>query len=129
MPVTGSCFCQSVRFVAHAAPDRVGLCHCMDCRRRHGAPFKAFVVYQATDIEVTGPLVPAPSPTGSRFACANCHALMYWMDEKGQEIEVALGHFDEPGLFTPQYELWVSRREPWLPALEVPQYAENRPAP
>ncbi|WP_426700116.1 GFA family protein [Rhodanobacter sp. Col0626] len=124
----GSCFCEAVKFVAHAAPDRVGLCHCMDCRSRHGAPFKAFVVFRAGDIAIDGKLEPMPSRTGRRYACANCHVQIYWTDEAGREIEVSLGNFDSPGLFTPQYESWVGRREPWLKPLDVPQYPGNRPA-
>jgi hypothetical protein len=39
------------------------------------------------------------------------------------------GSFDEPGLFQPSYELWTSRREPWLPdfATVVRRYPESRP--
>lgn len=76
--LSGSCFCKAVRFVVHAAPERVGLCHCMDCRSRHGAPFKAFVVFRADDIEIQGELEPVPSRTGRRYACAQRHVLVYW---------------------------------------------------
>ena len=42
------------------------------------------------------------------------------------EAELALGSFDEVGEFEPQYEVWAPRREPWLPALDVPQFQTNR---
>lgn len=39
--VTGGCLCGKVRFTASGEPDRVGLCHCLDCRKHHGALFYA----------------------------------------------------------------------------------------
>src|SRR5688572_17043216 len=35
---TGGCLCGNVRIVASGLPYRVGLCHCLDCRKHHGAP-------------------------------------------------------------------------------------------
>jgi hypothetical protein len=37
---TGGCLCGNVRIVASGLPYRVGLCHCLDCRKHHGALFK-----------------------------------------------------------------------------------------
>jgi hypothetical protein len=42
---TGGCLCGSIRFVASGLPYRVGLCHCMDCRKHHGALFHASAVF------------------------------------------------------------------------------------
>ncbi len=40
----GGCVCGAVRLVASGCPDRVGLCHCLDCRKHHGAVFFAAAV-------------------------------------------------------------------------------------
>ena len=37
--ITGGCVCGKVRFEADGEPDRVGICHCLDCRKYHGALF------------------------------------------------------------------------------------------
>lgn len=42
---TGGCLCGNVRFVAEGEPYRVGLCHCLDCRKHHGALFHASAVF------------------------------------------------------------------------------------
>ena len=42
---TGGCLCGNVRFVASGLPYRVGLCHCLDCRKHHGALFHASAVF------------------------------------------------------------------------------------
>jgi hypothetical protein len=42
------------------------------------------------------------------------------------EIALALGAFDETGLFEPTYELWCKRKEPWLPRGVRTEYEEER---
>lgn len=42
---TGGCLCGDVRITASGAPYRVGLCHCLDCRKHHGALFFAAAVF------------------------------------------------------------------------------------
>ncbi|KZL26046.1 Glutathione-dependent formaldehyde-activating enzyme [Pseudovibrio sp. WM33] len=52
--VTGSCLCGAVRLVATGEPDRVGVCHCLDCRKHHGAVFHASAVYPEEKVSVEG---------------------------------------------------------------------------
>lgn len=42
---TGGCLCGSVRIVASGRPYRVGVCHCLDCRKHHGALFYASATF------------------------------------------------------------------------------------
>lgn len=42
---TGGCLCGKVRIVAAGRPYRVGLCHCLDCRKHHGALFHASAIF------------------------------------------------------------------------------------
>ena len=42
---TGGCLCGLVRFVATGEPYRVGVGHCMDCRKHHGALFHASAIF------------------------------------------------------------------------------------
>ena len=50
----GGCLCARVRFAAHGEPLRRSLCHCLDCRKRHGAPMVAFAIYRREQVSVTG---------------------------------------------------------------------------
>lgn len=124
----GMCRCGGVRFAVDAEPIRCGLCHCMACRARSGAPFVLFAVFRASHVEISGARVDVASESGRREACASCGAIVLWADDTAQEVELYAGHFELPGMFEPTYELWVKRREPWLVALPVPQYPENRPS-
>jgi hypothetical protein len=52
--ITAGCLCGEVRLVARGAPDRVGLCHCLDCRKHHGAVFYAAAVFAAEQVVICG---------------------------------------------------------------------------
>jgi hypothetical protein len=69
------------------------------------------------------------SEHGRRYSCKACGAPVYSHYDHLDEINLYPGSFDEPGLWQPTYELWTSRREPWLPAFPsiVRRYPESRP--
>lgn len=111
--VTGGCLCGDVRFTASGLPYRVGLCHCLDCRKHHGAPFHASAVFPREAVTVQG-------ETGAyedRHFCPRCGSSVYSVS--GDEIELHLGALDHPDRFKPTYELWTIRRESWLPSFRL----------
>ena len=51
---TGGCLCGDLRFVARGRPYRVGLCHCLDCRKNHGSLFHASAIFPADAVTTEG---------------------------------------------------------------------------
>ena len=107
--ITGGCLCGKVRFTASGAPWRVGLCHCLDCRKHHGALFHASAIFPEGAVSISGE---TRSYAGRHF-CPECGSPVF--GRSGDEVEVNLGSLDEPDRFAPTYELWTDRRESWLP--------------
>jgi hypothetical protein len=123
----GGCGCGAVRFRVEGEPVRVGICHCLDCRKAHASVFNAFAIFDVARVELRGELRDWESSPGyNRRFCARCGARVCGAGEGG-EIELALGSFDQPGRYSPQYESWVVRREPWLAPLAVRQNPGNLP--
>ena len=121
--VTGGCLCRDVRFVAQGDPVRVGICHCLDCRKHHGAPFHASAIYPQEAITVTG----QTSDYQGRHFCPRCGSSVFSCSD--DEVEVHLGALDEPDHFRPSYELWTLRRERWVPPLAGGEaFERDRPA-
>lgn len=119
--VTGGCLCGDVRIEARGRPWRVGLCHCLDCRKHHGALFHASAIFPADRVTVTG----RTQAFAGRHFCPRCGSSVF--GRSGDEVEVNLGTLDAPDLFTPTYELWTIRREGWLPPFPVKRrYERNR---
>lgn len=120
---TAGCLCGQVRLVATGRPFRVGICHCLDCRKHHGALFHASAVFPQHAVTVTG----EPRGYAGRFFCPNCGSPVF--AQSGDEIEVNLGSLDAPGQLVPTYELWTVRREAWLPPFpSMKRYHGNRDA-
>jgi len=105
----GGCLCGRVRFVAFGKPYRVGVCHCLDCRKHHGALFHASAVFPQAAVVIEG----GAKGYAGRFFCPECGSSVY--SRTADEIEINLGALDAPDQFKPTYELWTERREAWLP--------------
>ncbi|MEQ1938726.1 GFA family protein [Mesorhizobium sp. CN5-321] len=107
--LAGGCLCGDVRFVATGSPYRVGLCHCLDCRKHHGALFHASAIFPAETVTVDG----ETRDYAGRHFCPRCGSSVF--ARTGDEVEVSVGALDEIDRFRPTYELWTVRRESWLP--------------
>lgn len=118
--VKGGCLCGAVLLVATGEPKRVGICHCLDCRRHHGAVFYASAIFDQSNVKITGEV----RSFRDRHFCPVCGSSVFarWEDE----VEVPLGALDETSRFTPTYELWTARREHWLPDFALEQFSRNR---
>jgi hypothetical protein len=124
--LTGGCACGRLTFQTRGEPKRVGLCHCMTCRKTSGAPFNVFVIFPADQVTVSGETRSwSATPETERFFCPACGSHVFDRDAE-DEIELKLGAFDEPNLFTPTYEAWAKRREHWLCTADLMSYPENR---
>src|SRR5690606_24147677 len=66
--VTGSCLCGAVRLEAQGQPYRVGVCHCFDCRKHHGALFHASAIFSAEAVTVQG----ETRDYEGRYFCPRC---------------------------------------------------------
>jgi hypothetical protein len=109
----GGCQCGAVRVEATGQPYRVGLCHCMDCRKHHGALFYAGAIFPAGAVSVSG----ETRDWKGRHFCPQCGSSVFAVC--GDEIEVHLGTLDAPDGFVPTYEIWTDRREAWLPPFDL----------
>ena len=120
---SGGCLCGDVRLVAAGRPCRVGLCHCLDCRKHHGALFYAAAIFPHEAVRVSG----ETRDYAGRHFCPRCGSSVFARSE--DEIEVHLGTLDAPDQLLPTYENWTVRRESWLPPFPLEKhYARNREA-
>jgi hypothetical protein len=123
----GSCNCGAVKLTLRGDPKRVGLCHCLTCRKESGGPFMAFAVWDAPYTIITGETHSWKQTTDYRHFCPKCGSTLFGTRNGDIEVEVRLGCFDEaPTDLTPAYELWTIRREHWQPPITDEQHEHNR---
>ena len=119
--ISGGCLCGKVRFTVTGEPWRVGLCHCLDCRKHSGSLFSALAIFPAEAVSIEGE---TRDHLGRHF-CPDCGSSLFGISD--DEIEITLGAFDAPDQFKPSYELWTVRREAWLPDFPLSHhYEKNR---
>ena len=117
---TGGCLCGAVRLVATGQPNRVGICHCLDCRKHHGALFFAAAIFPSTAVTIEG----ETRHFKERHFCPGCGSSVF--ARFGDETEVHLGCLDEIDQLIPTYECWTIRRERWLPEFSTTRFERDR---
>ena len=106
---TGGCLCGAVRITASGSPYRVGICHCLDCRKHHGSIFHVSAIFPESSVGIQG----ETREYGGRHFCPGCGSSVFARTD--DEIEVSVGSLDSIDQLVPTYEGWTIRRESWLP--------------
>jgi hypothetical protein len=105
--------------VASGRPNRVGICHWLDCRKHHGALFSAYAVFPEAAVTIEG----ETRDYAGRCFCQRCGSSVF--ASSADEIEVHLGTLDAPDQLRSTYELWTVRRESWLPPFPLARRYER----
>ena len=105
--------------MASGRPYRVGICHCLDCRKHHGALFNAAAVFPERAVTVSGEV----RDYAGRCFCPRCGSSVF--ARTADEIEVHLGSLDGPDQLMPTYEGWTIRREAWLPPFPLSRHYDR----
>lgn len=121
---TGGCLCGAVRYRVRGDPERVGRGHCADCRKESGSAFTVYAQWPLDVFEMSGELA---SYDGRGF-CPRCGTRLLNPPDPGDRlIEIRIGSLDDaPFELVPEHEIWVKRRESWIPPVEgAAQYDES----
>jgi hypothetical protein len=115
---TGGCACGAIHYEVGAEPIVMFNCHCRDCQKTTGGaytpvfyvPAKAFKItkgspqYYETKSEMVS--------ENQRGFCPACGSRLFGgKTEQGQGI--AASSLDDPSVFKPQFEMWMSDAQPW----------------
>ncbi len=122
----GRCLCGAVNYSVRGNPVHVGRCHCTGCRKESGGAFSVYAQWPLEAFEVSGEI----SSYDGRGFCARCGSRLFNpVDPGDKRVEIRTGSLDDaPFELRPQVEIWVKRRESWIPPVEgATQYDENPP--
>ena len=117
--LAGGCLCGAIRIATSGEPYRIGLCHCLDCRKHTGSVFSASAIFPLDAVTITG----TTAAFRNRHFCPGCGASVF--ATSGDEIEIQLGCLDAPNQVRPTYENWVVRREDWLPPFDLARHHDR----
>ena len=120
---TGGCLCGAVRYSVRGEPVHVRRCHCASCRKESGSAFAVYAHWPAEAFELSGEI----SSYDGRGFCPRCGSRLLDTSDGNALVEIRVGSLDDaPFELTPEDEIWVKRRESWIPPVEgAAQYDER----
>ena len=130
--VDGRCHCGSIEVTAQVDPDMVMACHCSDCQKIGGGPYRAVAISDAVDFAVTG----APSEyvkvaeSGNRRIqafCGDCGTQLYACDEEKQRFNIRTGFLNQSQALIPRKHIFVSSALAWITDIENDRCFERAP--
>jgi hypothetical protein len=131
LSMTGGCQCGRIRYDVQIASDDAYLCHCRMCQRATGGVSIAFVNVQKTAVHwQTDPDFYHSSPIARRPYCSACGTPLGFEFLDGENIDLTVGSFDEPGRFRPvEHSGAESIHEAWIDTRALPRHRtdENKP--
>lgn len=115
-----SCACGQLQVACAGEPQKVSLCHCLECQRRTGSTFGVAAFYARTQASVQGRTSTYERSSDSGFGiafhfCPHCGSTVFWEPRrKPDAIAVAVGAFGDPSFPAPTQSVWTERRHPWV---------------
>lgn len=115
----GRCLCGQVSYVATGEPVFQFNCHCVDCRKSTGCAYAPILFFARDAVEVSGELGYYAMQGGSghtiaRGFCRGCGAQVVGdADLAGNLLSIRAGTLDDPGLYQPKADVFVSQAAVW----------------
>ena len=112
----GGCLCGRIRYRVRGDPVAATLCHCADCRRASGGTNVAWAVFARSDFEwLAGEAADYSSSPGIHWLyCRDCGSTLgYRRSERPHHMDITTGTLDQPDLYPPGDEIWLSQKIGW----------------
>ena len=127
----GSCLCGSISFATSGFSPLAANCHCIMCRKFHGAAFSTFGSFdKLTWLSGQTLLKDYRGKNGSvRTFCSECGSSLGYRSEcQGvDEMEIALSAFDDDIPIVPDAHIYTDYKANWhTPSNDLPMCKEGR---
>ena len=129
----GGCLCGASRYQADG--DAIGFvaCHCRDCQHVAAGAAANIVMLRKDEVTVTAGQAQEWTKQGdsgrriTRSFCGICGTpLFIALEMLPDMLGIMAGSLDDPSLFRPGVEIWLSSAPPWhRPAPEVPHFEKG----
>lgn len=131
MKVDGACHCGAIAFEADIDPDKVRICHCTDCQKLSGAPFRVVAPcpeQQFNLLKGEPKIYVKTAESGRRRQqafCSHCGSSIYATSDEPagtRSFGLRIGILSQREQLAPKRQFWLRSALPWLPFL--PGHAE-----
>jgi hypothetical protein len=136
MNISGQCHCGAISFTAEVDPAKVVACHCEDCQKFSGAPFRAVVPAPVEGVSLFGEpkryvKIAASGNRRVQAFCASCGTQLFATEvEDPKVLNIRLGCVNERAQLPPARQVWGHSAMPWLRSLtSVPMHGQGLASP
>ena len=117
--VNGKCHCGKVGIKASIKLNEVRACHCTDCQKMSGAPFRAIAVAPSNKIEITGSpkeYIKIGDSGNKRVQafCSNCGTQLFASDIKKSSYNLRTGFLDQRNELEPKTHVFTHSSLDWI---------------
>lgn len=122
MKIDGACLCGAIAFEAEVDPDKVVVCHCVDCQILSGAPYRASVPVPSENLTFTRgtpKVYVKTAESGNRRAlgfCGECGSPFYSTtdDAAPRLYMLRIGAVRQRDQLVPKKQIWRKSALPWV---------------
>ena len=124
MNITGQCHCGAISFTALVDPNQVLACHCADCQKFSGAPYRAVLPTPIEQVRISGQArhYIKVAESGNRRVqafCPECGTQLYASEaESPTKLNLRLGCVNERAQLPPLRHIWGESAMPWLAQMD-----------
>jgi hypothetical protein len=126
MNVDGSCHCGGIAFTAEINPERVRICHCIDCQKLSGSAFRVIAPCDETQFHLirgTPKLYIKIAESGRKRQqafCGDCGTQLYATSDEpagARKLGLRVGTLAQRAELAPKRQFWARSALSWLPTL------------
>ena len=98
--INGGCYCGDITIMGEVSSDKIMACHCTDCQKFSGAPFRAVAVIAADDVKISGTVTEFSKIAESgnerlQGFCGKCGSHLYATDPAKTLFMIRTGCLDQ----------------------------------
>jgi hypothetical protein len=120
MHVDGQCHCGRIAYEAKVDPLRSAICHCTDCQKFSGSPWRASVPAMVEDFRLLRGTLKTYIKTSDsgikrmQAFCGECGSAIYATTPENQTIyNLRLGALKQRADLPPKRQIWMDSALPW----------------
>ena len=131
--VNGACFCGNVKIEGRVSADKIMACHCTDCQKFSGAPFRAVAVMPASDVSISGDITEFRKIAESgnerlQGFCGKCGSQIYATDPDKSLFMVRTGCLEQHQELVPVKHIFGKSASPWIGKIGDASWVTEGPA-
>ena len=118
--ISGSCLCGAVNYQISQHIGDIIHCHCIKCRKAHGAAFSSVAKIEDKSFSISGEEKLSSyqsSPGKTRCFCSSCGSQIYAKRDNTDFIVLRLGTLNDDSLIGSKYQeakhIWLAEKACW----------------